>query len=125
MTLSDFEFEVMQVFWEIEEASSPQVHKIVCIKKDAKYTTVKTIIDRLEKKGALRRSKNEGRTIFYTPLIEKQSIRKPLIKEFIGKLFSGKSRSLAAHIVEEEELSKEDIEYLEALLKERKEKLNR
>ena len=120
MPLSDFELEVMQIFWQFKEATAPQVHKIIQEKREVKYTTVKTIIDRLEKKATLKRSRTQGRTIFYAPVQEKQSVRTQLIKSFIDKVFLGKSRPLAAHILEQEELSMEDIEYLESLLKARK-----
>jgi len=123
MTLSDFELEVMQLFWDTEESTAPQVHQIIQQRRDVKYTTVKTIIDRLEKKGSLERSRTEGRTIFYTAVTEKHSVRAPLIKDFINRVFLGKSRPLAAHILEQEELSIEDIEYLESVLSERKKEL--
>jgi BlaI family penicillinase repressor len=124
MALSSFELEVMQVFWELNEASAPQIHQIINKKRDVKYTTVKTIIDRLEKKRSLKRHRKEGRTIFYVAISEKQSIKKPMIKDFIDKVFLGKSRPLAAHILEEEELSLQDIEYLEKLLQTRKKELD-
>ncbi len=120
MALSNFELEVMQIFWNCKESTAPQIHKIIQKRRDVKYTTVKTIIDRLEKKGSLKRSKTQGRTIFYVPTSAKQSVKVPLIKDFINRVFLGKSRPLAAHILEQEELSMEDIEYLESLLKQRK-----
>lgn len=123
MSLSDFELEVMQLFWQMKEATAPHIHKIIEQRRDVKYTTVKTIIDRLEKKQYLSRSKMEGRTIFYSPTTEKQSVRTPLVKDFINKVFLGNSRPLAAHILEQEDLSKDDIEYLESLIKERKKEL--
>ena len=123
MSLSDFELEVMQLFWSLDEASAPQIHKIIEQKRDATYSTVKTIIDRLEKKDAIKRSKNQGRTIYYSPIMEKQSVRTPLIKDFINRVFLGKSRPLAAHILAEEDLNLDDIEFLEAVLKERKKEI--
>lgn len=120
MSLSDFELEVMQLFWTIGEASAPQIHKVIEQKRDVKYSTVKTIIDRLEKKEAIIRTKSQGRTIYYCALMERKSVRTPLIKDFINRVFLGKSQPLAAHILEQEELSLKDIEYLEAVLKERK-----
>ena len=123
MSLSDFELEVMQLFWEVNEATAPQIHKIIEQRREAKYSTVKTIIDRLEKKQSIKRSGRQGRTIYYSPITEKQSVRTPLIKDFINRVFLGKSRPLAAHILEQEELNLDDIEYLESILKERKKDL--
>ena len=123
MSLSDFELEVMQLFWKMNETTAPEIHKIIAQRRDVKYSTVKTIIDRLEKKQSIKRSHSKGRTIFYTPIKEKQTIRIPLIKDFINRVFLGKSRPLAAHILEQEDLNLEDIEYLESVLKERKKDL--
>jgi BlaI family penicillinase repressor len=123
MSLSDFELEVMQLFWETDETTAPKIHKIIAQRRDVKYSTVKTIIDRLEKKQSIRRSRTQGRTIYYAPIKEKQTVRIPLIKDFINRVFLGKSRPLAAHILEQEELNLEDIEYLESVLKERKKDL--
>ena len=123
MSLSDFELEVMQLFWEKNETTAPQIHKIIAQRRDVKYSTVKTIIDRLENKQSIRRSRTQGRTIYYSSIKEKQTVRIPLIKDFINRVFLGKSRPLAAHILEQEDLNLEDIEYLESVLKERKKDL--
>jgi len=123
MSLSDFELEVMQLFWKMEEATAPQIHKIIEQRREVKYSTVKTIIDRLEKKQSIKRGRTQGRTIYYAAIKEKKSVRIPLIKDFIDRVFLGKSRSLAAHILEKEELNLEDIEYLESVLEKRKKDL--
>lgn len=123
MELSDFELEVMQIFWDQPKSASPAIHQIIKQKRPVTYSTVKTIIDRLEKKGALTRSDLQGRTIFYSPLVERNQLRKPMIKDFINRVFLGKSQSLAAHILQEEELSLDDVSYLESLLEQRKKEL--
>ncbi len=123
MELSDFELEVMQILWRLGESSAPEIHQRIESKRKVAYSTVKTIIDRLETKGALERTSQKGRTIFFKASIEKSQYRKPLIKDFINRVFLGKSKPLVAHILEEEELSKEDIQYLEAILKERKKEI--
>ncbi|WP_299976858.1 BlaI/MecI/CopY family transcriptional regulator [uncultured Pseudoteredinibacter sp.] len=123
MEFSDFELEVMHCFWGAEHQSAPQVHKSICSKRDISYSAVKTIIDRLEKKGALMRAAQEGRTIYYAAAVERGKVRLPMIKQFINKVFLGKSQSLAVHLLEEEDLSLDDIQYLEKILKERKKAL--
>jgi BlaI family transcriptional regulator, penicillinase repressor len=123
MSLSNFELEVMQLFWEMNEASAPHIHKIIESRREVNYSTVKTIIDRLEKKQAIKRCRTQGRTIYYASVREKKSVSTPLIKDFIKRVFLGKSRPLAAHILEKEDLNLEDIEYLESVLQERKKDL--
>ena len=129
MELSDFELEVMQLFWATGESTSPEIHKTISTNRNASskntvtYSTVKTIIDRLEKKGALKRSQQKGRTIYYQSAVEKNQLRVPMIKDFINRVFLGKSKPLAAHILQQESLSLDDIDYLESLLKARKKEL--
>ncbi len=123
MELSDFELEVMQLFWSNPESTAPQIHQLIIQKREVSYSTGKTIIDRLEKKGALDRCGQQGRTIFYKANIQRSQLSRPMIKDFINRLFLGKSRPLVAHILQEEQLSLDDISYLESLLKERKKEL--
>lgn len=123
MKLSEFELEIMQLMWVNEPASAPELHKIIQQDRDLAYSTVKTIIDRLEAKGAISRSHQQGRTIFYKTSIKQESLAKPLVKSFLERVFSGKSRPLFNHLLAEENLSRDDIEYLEKLLKEKKKSL--
>lgn len=123
MKLSEFELEVMQLLWADEPASAPELHKKIQQERDVSYSTVKTIVDRLEAKGGIERCAQQGRTIFYRPLIEQEHFAKPMVKRFIERVFSGKSRPLFSHLLADENLSREDIEYLETLLKEKKNNL--
>lgn len=117
MKLSEFETQVMQIFWQQQQASAPQVHEIISQTKDVTYSTVKTIIDRLEKKQALKRSSQQGRTIFYSAAVSANKLRKPMLKNFIDKVFGGDKKQLINHLFKEDNLSEEDIDYLKKLLK--------
>jgi BlaI family penicillinase repressor len=125
MKLSEFEYEVMQLLWGLGESTAPELHKLIIKSKQVSYSTVKTIIDRLEEKKAISRIKQYGRTIVYAPLVSKDSLRKPLIKNFISKVFSGNPQSLMNHLLEDSELSKEDIDYLQSVLNKKKKGLNK
>ena len=115
MKLSEFELEVMTLFWKDKSSTAPEIHRKISKNKKVTYSTVKTIIDRLEQKSALKRVKNFGRTIVYSPAVKQEELRKPLIKKFIDKVFSGNPRLLINHLLEEDQLSKEDIEYLKTI----------
>lgn len=121
MKLSEFETEVLQVFWQHTPASAPDVHKIIIKTKNVTYSTVKTIIDRLEQKGAIQRVDQKGRTIYYAAVDSANSMRKPLLDNFINKVFGGNSRSLLNHLIENDTLSKEDLAYLNEVVNKNKE----
>lgn len=120
MKLSDFELDVMQRFWDEGACSASTIHKWITEDKNVAYTTVKTIVDRLEEKGAIQRQSVEGRSIVYSAAIKKEEISKKLLPDFVRRFFHGNSSQLVAHIIKEDKLSEEDITYLETFLANRK-----
>ena len=116
--LSDFELDVMAHFWSDRELSAPELFQRIGPARGVAYSTVKTIIDRLEEKGAIERVANRGRTIFYAPLIKRERVRKPLVKTFLRRLFGNDLRPLFAQLLQDEKLSQEELEYLRRLVAE-------
>jgi BlaI family penicillinase repressor len=120
MRLSEFELDVLAHFWEDGELSAPALFERIGTRRGVTYSTVKTIIDRLEQKGALRRTDNSGRTILYAAAVSRDRIRKPLVKSFVRRMFGNDLRPLFAQLLRDEKLSKEDVEYLNSLLRDKK-----
>ncbi len=120
MRLSEFELQVMNLLWVLKESTAPELHKQITQEKEVTYSTVKTIIDRLEKKNAIKRIKNVGRTIIYAPAIKQESLQKPMIKKFIEKVCAGNPRLLLNHLMEDEKLSDDDIAYLQSVINKKK-----
>ena len=117
MKLSEFEIQVLQLFWSKENGSAPEIHEKIAKVKDVTYSTVKTIIDRLEKKKAIERTHQEGRKIFYSAVISASELQKPMLDNFITKVFGGNKKALLNHLLNENELTNEDAMYLKELLK--------
>ncbi len=120
MKLSDFELDVLQLFFQHGQLSAPQAHRQIETDRDVTYSTVKTIIDRLEEKQALVRVEQHGRTIIYAAAVKPESLQKPLMGEFIQRVFGGNRRPLFSHLLADESLSDDDLKYLERLLRARK-----
>ena len=120
MRLSEFELDVLSQFWQDGELSAPALFERLGSRRGVTYSTVKTIVDRLEKKGAIKRISNDGRTILYAPAVSQARIRKPLVKSFVRRMFGKDLRPLFAQLLRDEKLGDEDIEYLRSLLKDRK-----
>lgn len=122
MKLSDFELDVMQHFWREGNCSAKQIHQWICEQKPSAYTTVKTIIDRLEEKGALVRVGKEGRAIVYKAGITSEAMQPEVVPSFLKRFFAGNAGSLIAHLLEDDKLSDKDIDYLDQYLQEKKQK---
>ena len=116
--LSEFELDVMTHFWSDRELSAPELYERIGAERGVAYSTVKTIIDRLEQKGAIDRVANRGRTIVYSPTIKRERVRKPLVKAFLRRFFGDDLRPLFAQLLQDEKLSGEDLEYLRKLVAE-------
>src|SRR6188508_3018481 len=81
------------------------------------YTTVQTMVYRLEVKGAVRRTKKIGNAHVFEATTSRASVQTRLLKELLG-LFGGNARPVMAHLVEMGKISNEDIEDAQKLLRE-------
>lgn len=113
MKLSNLEQEVMRLIWRDKEAIAPDIHKELSQERDITYSTVKTIINRLEEKGAVKRIRTFGRTILYGPIIKENELAKPIVKDVLRRFFGNDARPLISHLLSDESLSKEDLTYLQ------------
>ena len=116
MNLSNFELEVMRLIWRDKEVIVPDLHRELAEERDITYSTVKTIVDRLEEKGAITRLRTYGRTILYGPAIAEKSLAKPLVNDLLRRLFGGEARPFISHLLKDENLSLDDLSYLEEVI---------
>lgn len=113
--LTRLELEVMEVLWHCGQAAVRDVLEALPEAKRPAYTTVQTIIRRLEQKGAVRQVKKVGNAIVYTPSITRQAAHRRLIDEFLA-LFGGSAGPLLAHLVEAGKLRLEEVRAIERML---------
>ncbi|HXG67406.1 MAG TPA: BlaI/MecI/CopY family transcriptional regulator [Blastocatellia bacterium] len=113
--LTKFELEVMDALWALGSGSVREVQEKLPERKRPAYTTVQTIMRRLEEKGAVRRVKKIGNAFIFEPLVTRKAAHQRLIDELLT-LFGGSARPLMAHLVETGKLSLEDVRELEMML---------
>ena len=116
--LTRFELEIMQVLWEIGSGSVREIQERLPEKRRPAYTTVQTIVRRLEEKEAVRRLKKIGNAFIFEPLITRRSAHHRLINELLDS-FGGSARPLMAHLAETGKLSLEDLKELEDIVAQR------
>ena len=119
--LTKFELEIMHSLWGLGSGSVREIQEQLPAKKRPAYTTVQTMIYRLEEKGAVRRVKKIGNAHVFEPLVTRRSAHHRLITELLD-FFGGSARPLMAHLVEAGKLSLEDIREMEGLLSEQEDK---
>ena len=115
--LSALELRIMNELWTRGALSIREVHEAVVKKDRPAYTTVQTMVYRLETKGALRRTRKIGNAHVFEATTTRASVQTRLLKELLG-LFGGSARPVMAHLVEMGKISKEDIDNAQQLLRE-------
>ena len=121
ISLTTFEMEVLDALWTIGPASVRQVQEALPSHKRVAYTTVQTIVGRLEEKGAVRRAGKIGNALVFEPTVARDAVERRLVDEFLAMV--GGARPLMAYLVESGKLSLEDVreaeERLDAIERER------
>jgi predicted transcriptional regulator len=113
--LSALELQIMGEFWTRGACSIREVHEAIVRRDRPAYTTVQTMVYRLEAKGALRRTKKIGNAHIFEATTSRASVQTRLLKELLG-LFDGSVKPVMAHLVEMGKISDEDIEEAQKLL---------
>lgn len=109
--ISEAELEVMRLLWEHGEPMTvAQIRTEMTKRLDWEATTVKTLLGRLYKKGAIARMQSEGQKVYsYCAIISREDYGKESAGKLIGKIFEGSAKKLIASLIESDNLTKEDI----------------
>lgn len=110
---------VMETVWDLGEATARQVQARVGKRKQLAYTSVLTILRRLEKAGWLKH-RREGRTYVFRPEFSRKQERSRTLKRMIHLIFQGDTRLLFEHLIEDEDLNDEDLAMLRKMIDERR-----
>ncbi|MEM7051816.1 MAG: BlaI/MecI/CopY family transcriptional regulator [Acidobacteriota bacterium] len=113
--LTRFELEVMDELWRLGRASVRELLEALPTRKQPAYTTVQTIVRRLEEKKAIRLVRKIGNAHIYEPAVSRNVAYRRLIDDFL-EVFGGSPAPLMAHLVESGRLSLEDLKQAEKLL---------
>ena len=119
--LSRLELRMMDVIWTQGPCSVREVHESFPEDNRPAYTTVHTVITRLEAKEAVRRVKKIGNAHFYEALISREPAQTHMLDDFV-RLFGGRMQPLMTHLIETDQLTLKDVQAAEKLLRERSKK---
>ena len=117
-TLSDFEWQIMREVWKNESSSVRDVHAKISQTQDRAYTTVQTYMERLVKKGFLKKEKVDS-VNFYSPKIAEEEMQKSETSSFMKKAFNGSFSRMAAFLFDVDNITEKDLEKIKSLLKEK------
>jgi len=115
--LSKLELHIMEVLWNNGPTAIREIQESFGPKNRPAYTTVQTMVYRLEAKKALRRARKVGNAHVFEALITRDAARARLVDEFLS-LFGGRMQPVMAQLIEAGNLTAKDVADAERLLKE-------
>lgn len=114
--LSKAETSILQRYWQLGTASVREVLESLPEDERVAYTTVQTLVYRLEEKGALRKVKKIGNAQLFEPAIDQSEHRGRLVRDLLD-LFGGSPRLLVSNLLETGTLSLRDLKALQSAVR--------
>ena len=114
--LSKLEFQIMETLWSRGESSIREIQEGLEAKRKPAYTTIQTMVYRLEAKHVVRRVRKVGNFHIFAPVISREAAQRTLVDDLLA-LFGGRTQPVMAHLVESGRLSLEDVKEAEIALR--------
>jgi predicted transcriptional regulator len=112
--LTQQELEIMKVVWEHDSVTVREVYETLLKRRKVAYTTVMTMMKILEQKKYLKKTQAD-RAYVYRPAQPKGQVIGDMVREFVNRVFNGSAEPLLVHLVEDNQLSGEDLEEIARL----------
>jgi len=114
--LSRLELKIMEALWQQGAASVREIQEALPSKGRPAYTTVQTILTRLEAKDAVRRAKKISNAHIYEAVVTRGATQRRLVDELLA-FFGGRTAPLMSHLIESGQLTLKDVEEARKALK--------
>jgi len=115
MRLSKAETRILEQYWKLGTCSVREILDSLPEDERVAYTTVQTLVYRLEHKGALRRVKKIGNAQLFEPAIDQSEFRRGLVRDLLD-LFGGSPRLLVSNLLETGTITLKELKALQGAL---------
>ena len=118
---TESELEILNILWHRDTATVREVHEELAKSKDVGYTTTLKLMQIMHEKGLVKRD-DSMRTHVYQAAVNKERTQKHLLGKMIDSLFGGSPTQLVIQALGEHKASPEELEKIQALLNDLKQK---
>jgi predicted transcriptional regulator len=115
--ISESEAIILEALWEDSPLTAERIIELVGERESWSISTVKTLLGRLAKKGAID-SVADGRRFLYRPLVSREDYLTDVSRTLLDRLFNGRVAPLVSHFAQHDKLSARDVAELKRILKE-------
>lgn len=120
--LGDLQLRIMKVLWSSGEATVADVHKALADENELAYTTVATMLRKMEARGLVRH-RLDARSFVYRPAVAEEAVSRGMADHLLERLFEGSLADMVRHLLSTREVSRKEMAALEKLIAERKKTL--
>jgi len=114
--LSKLELQIMEALWNRGKTSIREIQESFPEKDRPAYTTIQTMVYRLEAKKAVRRVKKVANFHIFEAAVSRDSAQRRLIDDLLA-LFGGRTQPVMAHLIESGKLTLDDVKEAEKTLR--------
>ncbi len=107
MKISESEWQVMKVLWETPNLTMKEIAASLD-RVDWSYTTVRTLVNRLSDKGALRADRSVSHNFKYSPAVSEDECQKKEVRSLLARVFNGSVSMLVSTLTKDSNLSEEE-----------------
>lgn len=119
--LGDLQLKIMKVLWDGGPKSVADVHAALEQSDRLAYTTVATMLRKMEARGLVEHHA-EGRRFFYRARVAEAAVTRGMADDLVDRLFEGSLADMVSHLLSTREVSREELGRLERLIAERKQR---
>jgi BlaI family penicillinase repressor len=120
--LGSLQSEVMELVWNLGEATVAQVHEQISKRRPVRYTTVLVAMQKLEKKKWLTH-RSAGRAYLYEPLRSRDAAHASVLRELVRSAFGGDPRLLLSQLLQTHPMNEAELSELRKLIDARRREL--
>ncbi|MEO1528042.1 MAG: BlaI/MecI/CopY family transcriptional regulator [Planctomycetota bacterium] len=121
--LAELQLAIMQVLWERGEATVSDVREALAPDRDLAHTTIGTMLTKMEEKGHVRH-RSEGRSNVYRPAIRREQVSQTMVSDLAQRLFGGDIKQMVCHLLDDQELTADDLAELRRQIRRREKELD-
>ena len=114
--LSGRQLDIMRILWLRGEASVADVQQTLGAAQPLAYSTVATVLARMERKGLVTH-RAEGRSYHYRPALSEQKIGRSMVGDLVERIFDGSPAELVSHLLETERINARELARIKRLVK--------
>ena len=115
INISESEWEVMNAVWHKSPIAASEIVEQLSGKNEWHSRTIRTLLDRLVKKGALT-TEEDGKRYLYRPAVTREECVQQESRSFIERVFGGEPASMLINLVKTTKLSPDEIKQLKKIL---------